>query len=308
LEKNLKAHPSRLLNRQIAAYESGELKTISEKIYRRLLELDRKAQETVSRPSRLKLERLREEVYGSKDGLVLFYEIEEELEFLKEWGRKSPKKYLGRSLGKYRRGILKRVADWRERKIREECEKLIREQPAIPLKALPRRYREKAWMHLTAAFQAVLVAKMLSTDRVSFEKEVLKPVYHTKTEYESGGYGFVNVQEAARILGMSERAFGLLMAAHSDIFKRIGKYEGNWCIPELYLSEINQKEAFSPIKGKYEWLAIRATKPPSFPPRRVGDRLQQAVAVGPVDPRNPEPIRETDQDRLRGSMMRRSPS
>jgi hypothetical protein len=55
-------------------------------------------------------------------------------------------------------------------------------------------------------------------------------------------------------LGMSEKAFGLLMAEHSDIFKRIGRYEGKWCIPDLYLAEISQREAFSLVKRKYEWL------------------------------------------------------
>ena len=260
LEENLNVPPTRLLNRWIATYESGELKTVSKKIYQRLLELDRKAQEALARPSRLKLEKLREEIYGGKEGFVLFSELEEELEFLKAWARKSPKKYLGRSIGKYRRGILKRVARQRERKIREDCERLIREQPLIPLKALPKRYRQNECKRLMTTLQAVLMARMLSRDRMDLEKEVLKPVYHTKTEYESGGHGFVNVQEAARIVGMSEKGFGLLMAEHSDIFKRIGRYEGNWRIPDLYLAEISQREAFLLIKGKYEWVARKAIR------------------------------------------------
>jgi hypothetical protein len=186
------------------------------------------------------------------------------LEFLKTWGRKSPKKYLGRSIGKYRSGILKRVANWREGMVREDCEKLIREQPVIPLKALPKRYQKKEQERLTLTLQAILLARMLSEDRISLEREVLKPVYHTKTEYESGGYGFVNVQEAARIAGMSEKAFGLLMAEHSDVFKRIGRYEGVWSIPDLYLAEISRTEAFSLIRRKYEWLARKAARSSSL--------------------------------------------
>jgi hypothetical protein len=308
LEKSLKVHPSRLLNRWVAAYESGGLKTIDKKLYRRLLELDRKAQEVLVRPSRLGFEKLREEIYGSRKGFVLFSEIEEELEFLKAWGRKSPKRYLGRSPGKYKRGKLKRLAHWRERKVREECERLILEKPLIPLKALPRRYREKTWMHLAAMLQAVLVAKMLSRDKVFLEEEVLNPVYHTKKEYESGGYGFVNVQEAARILGMSERAFGLLMAAHSNIFKRIGKYEGSWLIPDLYLSEISQKRAFLPIKGKYEWLARRKPNRPVSPSLRWEDRQRAEPASEYADAQGPQTLLRTDQEGFRGSMMRRSPA
>ena len=291
LEERLKVHPTRLLNRWVAAYERGELKTVGHKIYRRLLELDRKAQESVCRPSGLGFEKLREEIYGRREGFVLFYEIEEELEFLKAWGRKSPKKYLGRSAGKYRRGILKRVASRREKKIREDCEKLIREQPMIPLKALPKRYQKKEQERLTLTLQAILLARMLSEDRISLEREVLKPVYHTKTEYESEGYGFVNVQEAARIVGMSEKAFGLLMAEHSDVFKRIGRYEGTWSIPDLYLAEISQREAFSLIRGKYEWLARKAGRSPflQYPLNRAssGDKK-------PALPRNNRVEKKSD--------------
>jgi hypothetical protein len=291
LEETLKVHPSRLLNRWIEAYESGELKTISKKVYKRVLELDHKVREASVQPSRLKFEKLREEVYGNKKGFALFSELEEELEFLKGWDGKSSKKYLGRSLGKYRRGIVKRVAKWRERRILEECEKVIRERPVIPLKALPARYREQAWVYLTATLHAVLLAKMISKDRVFFEKEVLSPLYRTKMEYESGGYGFVNVQEAARILGMSDRAFGLLMTAHSDIFKRIGKYEGVWYIPDLYLSEIVRKAALLPIKAKYEWLAKVRTQPDSPQPQSAEKRPQTGITFREIGTQRSESLR-----------------
>ena len=277
LERNLQVHPTRLLNRWISAYESGELKTVGKDIYEKLVDLDRRAQEAAMRPSRLRFEKLREEVYGSKEGFVLFSEIEEELEFLKAWGRKSPKKYLGRSMGKYRRGIVKRVAFWREKKIREDCEGLIRVHRAIPVAALPRRYRQREWNRLMETLRGALLFRMLSKDRTLFEKEALRAVYHTTAEYEYGGRGYMNVQEAARILGMSDRGFGLLMAGHRDIFRRIGRYEGTWYIPDLYLTEISQRKHFPLIKGKYEWLARRGLKParpashgtqPAFNPSR----------------------------------------
>jgi hypothetical protein len=255
LTGSLKAHPTRLLNRWIAAYESGALKTVSTKTYQRLLDLDRKARQALAGQCSLAVEKLREEVYGVREGFVLFSEVQEELEFLKVWGGKSVKRYLSRSMGKYRRGILKRVATWRARRIREDCERLVRENPAIPLKALPGRYQGKEWKKLGSALHSVLLARMLSKDRGFLEQDALNPVYHTKNDYESGKYGFVNVQEAARILGMSEKAFGLLMAAHSDIFKRISRYEGKWTIPDLYLTEILQRDALSLVKVKYEWLA-----------------------------------------------------
>lgn len=260
LEKKLKAHPSRLLNRWIAPYESGELKTISGDLFEKLKVLDRKAEEAMRNPSRAKFEKLREEIYGRRKGLVLFSEIEEELEFLKAWGGRSPKKYLDRSVGKYRRSKLKRVATWRVEKILEDCEKLIAERPQIPVRALPKRFRQRQWKTLTAALEQTVVGRMFSKDKLSFEKQVLRPVYHTKSEYESDGFTFVNIREAAKIMEMSEKAFGLLMSAHSEIFKKIGRYDEKWLIPDRYLSEVWGRKEFSLVKAKYEWLAKKASQ------------------------------------------------
>jgi hypothetical protein len=264
LEKKLKAHPTRLLSRWVASYESGGLKTISGELFEKLKVLDRKAEEAMRKPSRAKFEKLREEIYGGREGLVLFSEIEEELGFLKAWGARSPKKHLGRSIGKYRRSKLKRIAIWRAQKILKDCEKLITEKPQIPVVALPTRFQQKQWKTLTAALEETVVGRMFSKDKLSFEKQVLRPVYHTKSEYESDGYAFVTVREAARIMGMSEKAFGLLMAAHSEIFKKIGRYDGKWLIPDRYLSEVSGRKEFSLVKAKYEWLAKKALLPHSF--------------------------------------------
>ena len=212
-------------------------------------------------PSRAKFEKLREEIYGSRKGLVLFSPIEEELEFLKAWGGRSPKKYLGRSIGKYRRSKLKRVASWRVEKIVKACEVLVADKPQIPVSALPARLRMKQWKRLMAALELTIVGRMFSKDKVSFEKQVLTPVYHTKGEYESDGYAFVGVQEAARTLKMSEKAFGLFMAAHSEIFKKIGRYEGKWLIPDRYLTEVSSAKEFPLVRAKYEWLAKKSVGP-----------------------------------------------
>lgn len=260
LEKNLNVHPTRLLNRWVAAYESGELKTISAERFETLKDLERKAEIAASRGSRSSLERLREEVYGPRKGLVLFSEIEEELDFLKTWAGRSPKKYLGRSIGKYRRSKLKRIGIERVEKILRDCENLITQNPHIPVGALPKRYREREWGRLTGALEQAIVARMSSKDKLSFEEQVLRPTYHTKGEYASGGHGFVTVPEAARLMGMSEKAFGLLMAAHSEIFKRIGMYDGKWLLPDLYLAELSERKELSLVKAKYEWLAKKTSR------------------------------------------------
>lgn len=270
LEKTLNVHPTRLLNRWIASYESGYLKTISRELYDKLQVLDGKAQALVQDPSRLKLEKLLEEIYGSREGLTLFSEVEEELDFLRSWGRHGPKRYLGRGLGKYRRSKLKRIASWRLEKIREDCEKVIKGRPDIRIMFLPKRYRTHRLKLLVDTLASVVVGRMLSEEAQTCEEDVLRPVYYTKMEYENRGHRYVTVEEGARILGMSEKAFGLVMAKHSDIFKRIGKYEKRWLIPDLYLIVIAQKHVFSFVRAKYEWLAkeaepLRSSRKDSWP-------------------------------------------
>ena len=77
----------------------------------------------------------------------------------------------------------------------------------------------------------------------------------TKEEYEKEEYGYTSVDNAARVVGMSKRAFDLLLCEHSDIFKRIGIYDEKWYLPNLYLREVVEKEGFDLIRLKYEFLA-----------------------------------------------------
>jgi hypothetical protein len=249
-------HPSRLLHRWVVSYETGQLKTIPKSLYEHLVELDRKAQELAKRPTRRKLENLREEIYGIRKGLVLFSEVEEELEFLKKWARRSPKKYLGRSMGKYRRAVLKRVAFWRAKKIRQECEKVIKENAdRLPVAALPRRNQKERLRGLIGVLEEVAVVKMVTEENRLLEGDVLRPFYHTKEEYESEGNGYVSIEESGRRLRMTDKAFGLLMAQHSDLFKKIGRYEKKWFVPDLYLIELARRQGFELVRAKYEWLA-----------------------------------------------------
>lgn len=83
----------------------------------------------------------------------------------------------------------------------------------------------------------------------------MSPKYHSKEEYESEGHGFVTIEEAARVLGMRQRAFDLLVAAHRDIFMQVMRYEKKWLIPDLYLEEISQNKNFPLVKAKYGLLA-----------------------------------------------------
>lgn len=101
LQRSLEVNPTRILNQWVDRYVSGELGTVSEKIYDRALKLKERTEKALRSGSRFKIEKLREEIYGKRDGLTLYSETEGQLEFLQRYGRKSPKHYLGRSISNY---------------------------------------------------------------------------------------------------------------------------------------------------------------------------------------------------------------
>lgn len=255
LQETLRIHPTHLLRRGLGLYEKGQLKTISKKLYDDLSALKRKTEKALAAGSRLEWERLREDVYGKRKGLVLFSEVEEDLKFLQTWGKLGAKRYLGRSVGKYRRSSLKRIASWRAERIRADCERVIAENKNLPLFSLPGRHFAAKAEVLLSVLRSVLVRRMVEDKALNLEKVVMSPHYHSKEEYESEGHGFVTIEEAARYLGMRQRAFDLLVAAHRDIFMRVMRYEKKWLIPDLYLEEISQNKNFPLVRAKYGLLA-----------------------------------------------------
>jgi hypothetical protein len=268
LEENAIAHPTRLLNQSVARYESGELKSVSREKYERILDLKEKAEAALRVGSRLKLEKLEEEVYGQKSGFVFFSELEEELEFLRKFARRGAKRYLGRSLGIYKRGGLRRIASWRAEKIREDCEALVKDRDDIPLSEIPKRDRDdlplseipKHYLSqqsgkLIGVLQKLLTVRISDEAGLAFERQILMPDYHTREEYHSSGHGFVTIAQAADFWGMGSEAFDLLVATHSDVFRRVGKYENGWRFPDLYLEEVLARTGFHAVRSKYQILA-----------------------------------------------------
>jgi hypothetical protein len=238
----------------VARYESGELKTVSEKIFEYAQNLEKRTRKAVETGSRHEMEKIKEEIYGEREGLVLFSEVEEELQFLKKQGGLSPKKYLGRSISHYQKSTLKRIATWRARKIREDCEALIQDKPEIRLKDLPRHFQTRAFFKIIKAFRSYLLKKILESENRIYEKRILTPSSHFREEYENETNGFTTMASAAQFLGMSPKAFDLMVAANSEIFRKINMYDEKWYIPDLYLKELMLKSGFTVIKAKYELL------------------------------------------------------
>jgi len=254
---HLKVHPSRILNQWFNRYESGELGTVSRKVYERSLHIKDRTDMALRSGSRWALEKLKEEVCGKKEGFSLFSQVEEELEFLQKCAGSSLRPYLGRSLGPYKRGKLKRIASWRVKEIRQACHALVRRSPGIRLNALPPSLAKKKTKGLLSLLAAVLTQKIMEDENREFEKLVLNPA-----TVQDEGNGFedqerTSMNTAAQALGISKLAFDLLVASNREIFRMIAFYDKKWYLPNAYVREMREKEGFRFVAAKYETLANR---------------------------------------------------
>ena len=257
LHDALGVHPTTVLNQWYARYESGDLKKVSVKVYHRILNLKAKAEKALASGSRLRIERLKEEIYGRKPGYTLYSEIEEELKFLRTYAHKSSKKYLGRSTSMYTRGECKHLPSWRARKIMADCRAFVRQQPHLPLPVLPRSIRKPVTDSLLVLLHARMADLLSREDGIVLEKKILAPAY-ASTEYKKQIYGFTQFDMAGKVLGMKKKAFDLMVAENCEIFRKIGTYSRRWYLSDLYLKELSKKQYFHLITTKYEWLARRS--------------------------------------------------
>jgi hypothetical protein len=249
LKKTLKINPTLILNQWVVRYESGELKTVSQKVSDNALKLKKRTENAISSGSKFEVEKIREEIYGQRKELTLFSEVEEELEFLKIYGGKSFRQYLGRSISYYKKSKLKRIASWRARKIKTACNDLINNRPDLSLSTLPKCYARIRLKSLLSVLKSYLIQKFIK-DEDETERLILTPEYYRKEKQ-----GVIPMKKTAYFLGMSKIAFDLLVAAHSDIFRKIGTYDKEWYLPHQYLKKLKQKKGFDLIKAKYERLS-----------------------------------------------------
>ncbi|MGD9251038.1 MAG: hypothetical protein PVG19_07425, partial [Desulfobacterales bacterium] len=99
------------------------------------------------------------------------------------------------------------------------------------------------------------IAQRLSTQEgLTLEKRILQP-RHEQAAYNKPKYGFTEFEMASRTLGMKKKAFDLMVARNCEIFRDIGKYRKRWYLPNLYLTELYQREYFNLISIKYEMMA-----------------------------------------------------
>jgi hypothetical protein len=260
LQRHLEVNSSRVLNQCAHRYESGELKTVPKEVYDCALRLKTRTEKALRSGSRFQLEKLKEDIYGKRKRLILYAHIREELEFLHKFGRKSPGRYLGRSMSKYEKLHLKRVASWRAEKIREDALRLIRERPDIPAVFLPSAHRQVYFGGLLSAMRRVAETRMMGEKDRSLEEEVLTPSFTRTEELRRDGDSRVRVDQSAQFLGMSKKAFDLMVGANSHIFRKVAIYDGSWYLPGRYLKELGAKKDFALVRAKYKLLAKETSR------------------------------------------------
>jgi hypothetical protein len=259
LETNLNVHPTRLLKKSWLRYEKGELKTVAEEIYHRLLALKEKTEVALSSGEQFDTEKIREEVYGRREGFTPYYEVEQELDFLKTFAGASAKKYLGRSDGYYKRGKVINLATWRIKRIRDACLDTIKKMPGIPLASLPKIFLSKEIQKLTSLLKSHMIATICSAEGMEFEKRLLGLRDLEKKVSKINGDVLVRIDDVPRFLDMKRKAFDYLVASHTKMFKKISERRAmRWYIPDVYLKALLETEGFALIRDKYNLMVTNS--------------------------------------------------
>lgn len=259
LKKTLNIHPTFVLNQSFNRYESGELKSVSQKVYARALVLEKSAKKALTSGDRFEIEKVREDTYGKRDGFTLYVRIEEELRFLKKYAKISPKRYLGRSINTYERGKCKRIATWRAEKIKDNCEAIIAQRQDLPFLSLPQSYHKRWMMRLSIVLRSHLANRLLQPGELIFEREILTPS-HYRDEYKKSKHTLIQFDMAPSVLGMRRKAFDIMVAKNCDIFRSVGIYTNRWYLPDLYLKELTENDFFELISAKYELMAQNVSR------------------------------------------------
>ena len=256
LQESLGVHPTSVLNQLFDRYESGELKTVSRRIYEKALRLNRQVNDMPGVRQRATRERLREQVYGPRQGYTLFSAIEAELHFLRQYAGKSPTAYLGRGTNIYKKRKARRIATWRAEKVRRDCAAFIRRNPDLPLSSLPASHRIPQLHRLVSVLSARLTDLLAQGEGLVLEKKILAPAY-ARHEYKNQVHGFTQFDKAPTALGMDKKAFDLMVSSNCEIFREVGRYAERWYLSDLYLKELVRRPHAELIFKKYEWLARR---------------------------------------------------
>ena len=206
IQEALGIHPTSILNQSVERYETGMLKSVSRKIFNRAMTLKHKTEKARAAGRKREIEKLKEDLSGGKAGYSLYLEVEEELTFLRKFAKKSAKSYLGRGVWTYQAGRAKRIADWRARKILQDCDRFIQKTPELPLSCLPESRRVN-WVQMLLDVLVARTTQLLSEQEgLVFEKRILRPA-RARDAYVNPNHGFTRFDMAPGVLRMKKKAF-----------------------------------------------------------------------------------------------------
>ncbi|MDA8140177.1 MAG: hypothetical protein M0036_16140, partial [Desulfobacteraceae bacterium] len=248
-----------ILRQRFDRYEREELSSISTEIYERALSLRRRTEMALSAGSRVELEKIREEIYGPKAGYRLYSEVEPELKFLQKYAARGPKRYLGRGIGIYQRGICKHLPAANARRIQADCAAFIEQHSELRLLELPPIHQRRRISSLIEVLASHAANLLMHGKGLELEKRILAPI-RPQADYKQRHNGFTRFDQAPRALGMKQKAFDLMVAENCNIFREVGHYDRQWYLSDLYLKELSAKPVFALITAKYELLSKRLRK------------------------------------------------
>jgi hypothetical protein len=264
LEKAMNVNPTLLLNQWFDRYETGKLKSVPQKIYGQVMVLKERTEKALTSGRRSEIEKLREEIYGKKQGLTLYSQVEEELKFLQKYSGKRASEYLGRSISGYEKRKVKRLATHRAQTIINDCHAFIGQHPDLPFLSIPKSYRDRWMNRLLSVLKGHIITILIQHEDLNFERHVLRPL-HSRDEYKKEHKGLVLFNQASDFLGIGKKAFDLMVAKHCDLFRSVGTYINKWYLSDLYLKELSEKEFFDFLTAKYERMAKIVTCPNPMP-------------------------------------------
>ena len=258
LEKALDVNPTVLLNQWFDRYETDRLKSVPQKVYDQAMVLKERAEKALTSGRRFDIDMLREEIYGKKQGLTLYSQVEEELRFLQKYAGKRTFQYLGRSISAYEKRKVKRITTRRAQKIINDCHTFIEQHPDLPFLTLPKSYRDRWMNRLMSVLNGHIITRLIRHEDLDFERHVLMPL-HRWDEYKKEPKGLLRFDQASDFLGIGKKAFDLMVAKHCDLFRSVGTYINKWYLSDHYLKELSEKEFFDMLTAKYERMAKAET-------------------------------------------------
>jgi hypothetical protein len=264
LKNALNVNPTLLLNQYFNRYETGELQSVPQNIYSRVMVLKERTEKALTSGRRFEIEKLREEIYGKKQGLTLYSQVEEELKFLQTYAGKKASAYLGRSISAYEKRKVKRIATHRAQAILNDYHAFMGQPPDLPLLSIPKSYRDRLINRLLSVLKFHIITLLIQYEDLNFERHVLMPL-RSRDEYKKEHNGLVLFDQASDFLGIGKKAFDLMVAKHCDLFRSVGTYINKWYLSDLYLKELSEKEFFDFLTGKYERMAKTVTCPTPIP-------------------------------------------